>query len=125
MEYKIDNYRRMSGHILTTAVGHKYLSRKYAVNAVYLKCALFRDGCKATAKLDKDTDLITPGNVHNHDFTQYHSETYNLKKRCKIMARTSQEPLRKISMMRLERILLQLRYHSLNVNRQCIDQEGD
>ena len=96
MEYKIDNYRRMSGHILTTADGHKYLRRKYAVNSVYLKCALFRDGCKATAKLDKDTDLITPGNVHNHDFTKYHSETYNLKKRCKIMARTSQEPLRKI-----------------------------
>ena len=96
MDYKIDNYRRMSGHILTTADGHKYLRRKYAVNSVYLKCALFRDGCKATAKLDKDTDLITPGNVHNHDFTKYHSETYNLKKRCKIMARTSQEPLRKI-----------------------------
>ena len=71
---------------------------KYAVNSVYLKCALFRNGCKATAKLDRDTNLITPANVHNHDLTNYHSETYNLlvKKKCKTMARTSQDPLRKI-----------------------------
>ena len=96
MEYKTDNYRRMSGHILTTADGHKYLKRKYTVKSVYLKCALFRDGCKATAKLDRDRDLITPGNVHNHEIMNYHSETFDLKKKCKTKARTSQDPLRKI-----------------------------
>ena len=36
----------MSGHIITTADDYKYLRRKYAVKSVYLKCALFRDGCK-------------------------------------------------------------------------------
>ena len=86
----------MNGHVLTTADGHKYLRRKYAVNSVYLKCALFRNGCKATAKLDRDTNLISPGNVHNHDLTNYHSETYNLKKKCITMARTSKDPLRKV-----------------------------
>ena len=72
----------MSGHILTTADGHKYLKRKYTVKSVYLKCALFRDGCKATAKLDRDRDLITPGNVRNHEIMNYHSETFDLKKKC-------------------------------------------
>ena len=96
MEYKTDNYRRMSGHILTTADGHKYLKRKYTVKSVYIKCPLFRDGCKATAKLDRDRDLITPGNVHNHEIMNYHSETFDLKKKCKTKPRTSQDPLRKI-----------------------------
>ena len=40
--------------------------------------------------------MITPGNVHNHEIMNYHSETFDLKKKCKTKARTSQDPLRKI-----------------------------
>ena len=57
----MDNYRRQTGQVLTTADSHKYLRRKYTDNVVYLKCALFRDGCRTTAKLNKNTDLIIPG----------------------------------------------------------------
>lgn len=39
MEFKLDFYRRMSGHILTIADGHKYLRRKYTDDALYLKCS--------------------------------------------------------------------------------------
>ena len=61
MEYKLESYRRHNGQIVIAADGHKYIIRKYTETAVYLKCALFRDGCKATAKLNRETDLITPG----------------------------------------------------------------
>ena len=96
MEYKWDNYRRQSGQILTASDGHKYLRRKFTDNAVYLKCALFRDGCNATAKSNKNTDLITPCKTHNHNLTRYSSEIFQLQRKCKTMARTSQDPLRKI-----------------------------
>ena len=36
----------------------------------------FRDGCKATAELEMDTNLIYPINIHNHSFVEYKSEVY-------------------------------------------------
>ena len=95
MEYKLEHYRRQSGHIVISPDGHKYIRREYTETAVYLKCALFRDGCKATAKLNKETDLITPSNVHNHNLMRYNSETFQLKSKCKTIARTSQDSLKK------------------------------
>ena len=60
MEYTIDYYKRHTGRVLTTTDGHKYLKCKVKENKTYLKCVLFRDGCKATAKLQMDTNLISP-----------------------------------------------------------------
>ena len=121
MEYKLESYRRHNGQNVIAADGHKYIRRKYTETAVYLKCALFRDGCKATAKLNRETDLITPGNVHNHNLKRYNSSTFQLKSKCKTIALTSQVFLMKLR----EMILLQLRYRSVNANLQCIAQEGD
>ena len=94
MEYKLESYRRHNGQIVIAADGHKYIRRKYTETAVYLKCALFRDGCKATANLNRETDLITPGNVQNHNLKRYNSSTFQLKSKCKTIALTSQDPLR-------------------------------
>ena len=53
MEYQLKPYRRQSGQVLTSTNEHKYVKRKVTETTVYLRCALFRDGCKATAKLNK------------------------------------------------------------------------
>ena len=84
MEYIIGYYRRQTGKVLTTTDGHKYLQCKVKGNKTCLKCVLFRDGCKATAKL------------HHHSLVQYKSKEYELKSKCKTKARSSQDSLRKI-----------------------------
>ena len=53
-------------------------------------------GCKGTSKLNLDTDLIYPSSIQNHDIELYQSEVYNLKNRCKKIARSSQGSLRKL-----------------------------
>ena len=96
MEYIIGYYRRHIGRVFTTTDEHKYLKCKVKQNKTYLKCVLFRDGCKATAKLDMDTNLISPIASHNHGLVEYKSASYELKSKCKIKARNSQDSLRKI-----------------------------
>ena len=76
----IDNVSTSGGQVLTTT------KRKVTEATVYLRCALFRDGCKATAKLNKEINLITPINVYNHDLTMYKAETFRLKAKCKAIA---------------------------------------
>ena len=44
--------------------------------------------------MNRETDLITPGDVHNHNLMRYNSETIQLKSKCKTIALTSQDPLR-------------------------------
>ena len=66
MEFKLDSYRRQNGNIFTTPDGHKYIKSKSREGKAYLKCVLYRNGCKATAKLNLITNLIIPGANHNH-----------------------------------------------------------
>ena len=96
MEYTIGYYRRQIGKVLTTTDGHKYLQCKVKENKTDLKCVLLRDGCKATAKLQMDTDLISPIAIHNHSLMESNSKEYELKSKCKIKARISQDSLRRI-----------------------------
>ena len=60
MEYRLEDYRRHNGRIFQTPDGHKYCKSKVRNNNVYLRCVLFRNGCKATAKLNLVSNLITP-----------------------------------------------------------------
>ena len=60
MEYQLGTYRRQSGQVLTTTDEHKYVKRKVTETTVYLRCALFRDECKVTSKLNKEINLKTP-----------------------------------------------------------------
>ena len=96
MEYTIGYYRHQIGAVLTTTDGHKYLRCKVKENKTYLKCVLFRDGCKATAKLQMNTNLISPIAIHNHSLVEYKSKEYELKSKCKTKARSSQDSLRRI-----------------------------
>ena len=96
MEYTIGYYRRQIGKVLTTTDGHKYLQCKVKENKTYLKCVLLRDGCKATAKLQMDTNLVSLIAIHNHSLVEYKSKAYELKSKCKTKARSSQDSLRRI-----------------------------
>ena len=96
MEHRSESYTRHNGQIVIAADGHKYIRRRYTETAIHLKRALFRDECKATAKLKRETDLITLRHAHNHNLIRYNSETFQLKSKCKTIALTSRDPLRKI-----------------------------
>ena len=56
---------------------------------------LFRNACKGTSKLNYETNLITPLKGH-HDVAEYKSEVYDLKTKCKTIAKNSQTNLRKV-----------------------------
>ena len=96
MEYELDTYKHIRGKIYTTTDDHKYLKYKVKENKAYMKCVLFRKGCRATAKLNMSTNLITPMVNHNHTSSEYHSESYRLKSKCKSIAKSSQDNLRKV-----------------------------
>ena len=61
-----------------------------------MKCVLFRQGCRATAKLNMSTNLITRMVNHNHTSSEYNSQSYKLKSKCKSIDKSSQENLRKV-----------------------------
>ena len=96
MEYRLDEYERAVGKVFTTSDGNKYILSKSNVNFVYLRCALFRGGCKGTSKLNRERDLITPLNSHNHDLGAYQTELFALKTKCKSVAKKSQMNLREV-----------------------------
>ena len=65
MECKIEEYRRKGGKI---ASGHKYfLNSRPTATYINLKCVLFRKGCKGSAKLILDVNLLFLKSEHNHD----------------------------------------------------------
>ena len=86
MEFTTDEYKRTVGKVFTTSDGNKYIQSKLKGNYIYLRCVLFRNTCKGTSKLNRDTNLITPLKGHNHD----------LKTKCKTLAKNSQTTLRKV-----------------------------
>ena len=96
MEYTLDSYLRSGGKIFTTSNGYKYLKYKVKKTKAYLRCVLWKKGCKGTSKMNLDTDIIYPSSIHNHDIELYQSEVYDLKTRCKKVARSSQGSLRKL-----------------------------
>ena len=98
MEYISDSYRRSNGKILTTTDGFKYSKYKVKENTTYLRCVLSKNGCKGTAKLKLETNLIYPNSNHNHGngIEEYKSGVYELETKCKKMAESTQDNLRKI-----------------------------
>ena len=96
MEYTLDEYKRFMGKVFSTVDGHKYVRSKISEKYIYLKCGLFRDGCKGTGKLNNETNLITPLHTHNHQFEGYKSHVYQLKTKWKTIAKHSQTNLRKV-----------------------------
>ena len=60
MEFNTEEYKRRGSNVFTSADGFKYVQSKIIENSVYLKCAIFRNGCKGTAKLNLTRQLITP-----------------------------------------------------------------
>lgn len=96
MDYRLEDYRRHNGRTFLTPDGHKYYKSKVRDNNVYLRCVLFRNGCKATAKLNLVSNLITPGMNHNYSILEYQSDLFELMSKCKNRARNSQDNLRKV-----------------------------
>ena len=96
MEYYLDEYQRKGGKVFVTSDGFKYFSNRTNLNCVHLRCVLFKKGCKGTAKLNTDMNLIYPKSEHNHQTEDYKSETFALKFKCRKMATNSQSNLREI-----------------------------
>ena len=87
MEFKLNSYRRQYGNIFTTPDGHIYFTSKIREGRAYLKCVLYRNGCKATAKLHLITNLIIPGAKYNHSIQEYLSDVFELESKCRDLAR--------------------------------------
>ena len=96
MEFISREYKRSVGKITTTSDGHNYVHSKMTEDYIYLKCALFRSGCKGTGKLNRLRNFITPMKTHNHAIQDYQNEVFQLKTRCKTVAKNSQTNLRKV-----------------------------
>ena len=92
MEYNTEEYKRRGSNVFTSADGLKYVQSKTIENGVYLKCAIFRNGCKGTAKLNLTRHLITPMHLHNHEVSEYKAGVYQLKAKCKTLAKQTQSP---------------------------------
>ena len=76
MEYTLSSFRQLVGKIYTTSDGHKFINSKICEKLIYLKCAIFRSGCKGTGRLNRETDLITPLSQHNHNIEEYRPDVY-------------------------------------------------
>ena len=96
MEYTLNTYKQNRGSIYTTFDGHKYLVTKRKDTDIYLKCVLFRNGCKSKAKLNQDINKIILTSQHNQGLDMYNDDIYSMKKKCNEAAKSSGENLRKI-----------------------------
>ena len=74
MDYNIEEYRRGWSKTITTSDGYKHFSNRKMSDCVNLKCVLFCNGCKGSAKLNTEVNLVYPKSVYNHDL-----DTYNTK----------------------------------------------
>ena len=97
MEYKIEEYRRKGGKIAFTPDGHKYfLNNRPTTTYINLKCVLIRKGCKGSAKLILDVNLLFPKSEHNHDVEEYKASIFALKAKCRKRANSCRDNLREI-----------------------------
>ena len=58
---------------------------------MYLRCVLFRNGCKGSSKLDYESNLIRSLNSHNHNVEKYKTEVFQLKTKCKQWSRNRKQ----------------------------------
>ena len=80
MEYKVEEFKRISGRVYKTLDGHIYFESKIMEQYIYLRCDLFKSArCKATGKLKRESNLIFPLNPHNHNIDKYMSDVQELK----------------------------------------------
>ena len=98
MEYSCNNYKCKRGCIYTTSDGYKYSKIKTYDNLTFLRWFLYRklNRCKGSAKLNAISNIIEPKHHHNHSISEYHTELYEVKAKCKSAARTSRERLSKV-----------------------------
>lgn len=87
MEFISEAYKRCIGNVIASIDGYKYFQSKVTDKYVYLKCAIFRSGCKGTSKIDRARNLLVPMKEHNHGVDDYKSDIYKLKTKCKTMAK--------------------------------------
>ena len=94
MEYSCNTYKHKRGRIYTTSDRFKYSRIRTYKNVTFLRCVLHRNSirCHGTAKLNEFTNEIEP----NHPTSEYHTELYELKSKCKFAAKTSQGRLSKV-----------------------------
>ena len=59
-------------------------------NYIYLKCAIFRSGCKGTSKLNRTRNLIYRMQIHIHEVLEYKTDVHQLKTKCKTVAKQVQ-----------------------------------
>ena len=91
MENNTEEYGRGGGKTITTSDGYKYFSNRKKSDSVYLKCVLFRNDCKGSAKLNTKVNLVYRRSVHNHEVDTYNSEVFALKSECRIRAKNSRD----------------------------------
>ena len=98
MEYSCNIYKHKRGCFYTTSDGFKYSKIRTYNNVTFLRCVLHRNfiRCHGTTKLDEFTNVIQPNRPHNHQISEYHTELYELKSKCKSAARKSQGRLSKV-----------------------------
>ena len=96
MEYTLSSYRRLFGKVYTTSDGHKFINSKISEKCIYLRCAIFRPGCKGTGRLNRVTDFITPLLPHNHNTVEYRLDVFDLKTKCNKTAMHSETNLRHV-----------------------------
>ena len=94
MEYNTEEYKRKGGRAITTSDGFRYFSNRKKSDCIYLKCVLFRNGCKGTAKMNTELNLVYLKTEHNHEVGVYDSEVLALKSQCRKRASTSHGNLR-------------------------------
>ena len=123
MEYTIKEYRRAVWKVFTTSDGNKYIQSKSKDNFIYLTCVLFRDDCKGTCKLNRESDLVTPLKLHNHNNEACRNEIFALKRKCKTVAKNSQTNLRKVFDYVTRNNQEYVKFPSQNANLRCFEQE--
>ena len=124
MEFTTDKYKRSIGRVFTTSDGNEYIQSKLKGNYTYLRCVIFRNTCKVTSKLNRETNLITPLKGHKHDVDEYRSEIFadkrqNAKRWLKIHKPTSEN----YSMMLQGTVKSHVKSRFLTVIYQCIVRE--
>ena len=67
-------------------------------NVMFMRCVLHRNStrCHETAIQKEFSNEIEPNHPHNHPTSEYHTDLYELKSKCKLAAKTSQGRLSKV-----------------------------
>ena len=92
----IGEYIRSKGKVYISSDGYKYFSSKAVGSRIHLRCTLFRNSCKGTAKLDLEENVLYLKSVHNHHLENYKSGISALKTKCKRSAQCLSDGLRHV-----------------------------